>query len=47
MGFIYYPDQDGQRVEKAMVQHIEYNRALLQEIVGKLKKEENNSNPHI
>ncbi len=40
-------DRDGRRAEKAMVQHIEYNRALLQEIVGKLKKEENNSNSHI
>ena len=30
-------DGDGQRAEKAMAQHIEYNRALLQEIIGKLK----------
>lgn len=33
-------DRDGQRAEKAMVQHIEYNRALLREIVSKLKQEE-------
>ena len=30
---------DGQRAEKAMAQHIEYNRALLQEIVKKLKEQ--------
>jgi len=28
---------DGQRAEQAMAQHIEYNRALLQEIVGQSK----------
>ena len=33
-------DRDGQRAEKAMAQHIEYNRTLLQEIVSKLKQEE-------
>lgn len=33
-------DRDGQRAERAMAQHIEYNRALLQEIVSKLKQEE-------
>ena len=29
--------QDGSRAEKAMAQHIEYNRALLEEIIGKMK----------
>ena len=33
-------DRDGQRAEKAMAQHIEHNRALLQEIVGKLKQDD-------
>jgi len=33
-------DRDGQRAEKAMAQHIEYNRALLQEIISKLKQKE-------
>ena len=33
-------DRDGPRAEKAMEQHIEHNRALLQEIVSKLKQEE-------
>ena len=30
---------DGQRAEKAMVQHIEYNRALLQRIADKLQQQ--------
>ncbi|HIV68636.1 MAG TPA: FadR family transcriptional regulator [Candidatus Butyricicoccus stercorigallinarum] len=30
---------DGQRAEKVMAQHIEYNRALLQEIVEKMKRD--------
>lgn len=33
-------NRDGQWAEKAMVQHIEYNRALLQEIVSKLKQDD-------
>lgn len=38
-------DRDSQRAEKAMVQHIEYNRILLQEVVSKLKQDnEKNAN---
>lgn len=33
-------DADGARAEKAMALHIEHNRALLQEIVGKIKNKE-------
>lgn len=33
-------DGDGARAEKAMALHIEHNRALLQEIVGKIKNKE-------
>lgn len=31
-------DRDGARAEKAMTRHIEYNRTLLREIVGKLRQ---------
>ena len=31
--------KDGQRAEAAMAQHIEYNRALLEEIIGQLAQE--------
>ena len=31
---------DGRRAEQAMAQHIEYNRAMLQDIAGQLKKED-------
>ena len=33
-------DKDSRRAEQAMAQHIEYNRALLEEIIRKLKKEQ-------
>ncbi len=33
-------NQDGDRAEKVMTQHIEYNRALLEEIIANLKKED-------
>jgi len=33
-------DRDGERAAKAMAQHIEYNRVLMQDIIEKLKKEQ-------
>ncbi len=33
-------NQDGDRAEKVMTQHIEYNRALLEEIIANLKNED-------
>ncbi len=38
-------NRDGQWAEKAMVQHIEYNRTLLQEIVNKLKQDDKKGQP--
>ena len=33
-------NHDGDRAEKVMTQHIEYNRALLEEIIANLKNED-------
>ena len=35
--------KDGRRAEASMAQHIEYNRALLEEIIGKLAQEQKTS----